>query len=167
MKLRISLSIMVLFFIASCAPLEEKANDVVINETSKYRSPSSFFPDEKPKVLVVGTFHFDYPGLDAYKTAEEDKVDVLTPKRQEEMDELIAYLKQFKPNKIAIEATEKWGATAKLRQYNEGALELGRGERYQIGIRMASELQLDTLYAIDAGAFINDIYSFDTTFFNN
>jgi len=46
------------------------------------RNPSSFFPKEKTQVLVVGTFHMDYPNLDAIKITDEDKIDVLTePKK--------------------------------------------------------------------------------------
>ena len=46
---------------------------------------TSFDPDailigDRPQahVLLVGTFHFGYPGLDAHKTAETDQVDVLS-----------------------------------------------------------------------------------------
>jgi hypothetical protein len=56
-------------------------------KTAKIKSASTFFPKEKTKVLVVGTFHFDYPNLDENKT--EDKVDVLTEPKKTEVTELI------------------------------------------------------------------------------
>lgn len=46
------------------------------------KPPSDYFPKERAKVLVVGTFHFDYPNLDVVKSEDEDKIDVLTePKK--------------------------------------------------------------------------------------
>ena len=44
---------------------------------AQLKSPSEFYPPQKTKVLVVGTFHFNFPGLDEVKTADEDKIDVL------------------------------------------------------------------------------------------
>ncbi len=126
-------------------------------ETSMMPPPSSYFPKERPQVLVLGTFHFDYPGLDAMKAAEEDKIDVLTEPKKSEVTELVEYIKQFRPNKIAIEAHPEWEAVRKLREYQEGAHRDKRDERYQIGMRMAYELGLDTLYSIDAETFSEDL----------
>jgi Family of unknown function (DUF5694) len=99
---------------------------------------------------LVGCFHFDYPDLDAHVTKPEDRLDVLSTSRQREMERLVSYIKRFKPNKIAIEATEEWKATSKLRAYRSGLMELGRDERYQIGFKLAVAMDLDTLYSIDA-----------------
>lgn len=122
------------------------------SETNGLRSPYSFFPKEKTKILLVGTWHFDFPGMDAKVTSEEDKIDVLSIKRQQEMRELLEHIKRFKPNKIAIEARAPWKATEKLRAYQTRELRLTRDERHQIGIKLADELRLDTLYAIDTEA---------------
>lgn len=119
--------------------------------------PAAFFPKEKAKVLLVGTFHFDYPDLDAHVTATQDRVDVLSPDRQREVRQLVAYIKRFRPNKIALEATEKWNATGKLRDYAAGRLELERDERHQIGLRLAAELGLDTLYSIDTKSLAQEL----------
>ena len=40
---------------------------------AQLKSPSEFYPAQKTKVLVVGTFHFNFPGLDEEKTAEKTK----------------------------------------------------------------------------------------------
>lgn len=117
------------------------------------KSPSDFFPKEKANVLVVGTFHFDYPGLDVNKTADEDKIDVLREPKKSEVTELVEYIKKFKPTKIAIEAFDKWNAGEKLRKYNAGQFRDQRDERYQLALRIASELKLDTLYSIVVGDF--------------
>ena len=51
----------------------------------------------RPKVLLVGTFHFEYYDLDAHVTAKEKRVNVKEPKRQQEMQELIDHIARFKP----------------------------------------------------------------------
>lgn len=111
---------------------------------------NSFFNFPKPQILLVGTFHFNYPGLDGYKEADKDKMDVLSDLKQNELEELSDYIKRFKPNKIAIEATKEWEATKKLRAYAKGDYRGKRDERFQLAMRIASEMGLDTLYSVDA-----------------
>ena len=66
---------------------------------------------------------------------------------------MVEYIKAFQPTKIAIEAFEGWKATDKLRGYNEGKYRDERDERFQLAIRLASELKLDTLYSINATSY--------------
>lgn len=113
----------------------------------------------------MGAFHFHYPGLDAHVTANSDKVDVLSESRKPEVTELVNYIKKFKPTKIAIEAFPQWKATEKLRQYKEGAHRDKRDERYQLGLRIASELNLDTIYAIDDDSMVSQLMTLDSTYF--
>nr|WP_315193550.1 DUF5694 domain-containing protein [uncultured Flavobacterium sp.] len=131
------------------------------------KSSASFFPKEKTKVLVVGTFHFDYPNLDVIKIADKDKIDVLTEPKKSEVTELVNYIKKFKPTKIAIEAFPEWNAVDKLNLYKKGELREKRDERYQIGFRIANELQLDTIFSIDANSFAKDLTKIDSTFIKN
>lgn len=131
------------------------------------KNPSEHFPKEKAKVLVVGSFHFDYPGFDYNKTSDEDKIDVLKDPKKSEVTELVAYIKKFKPNKIAIEASAKWDGTAKLRKYNTGEYRDQRDERFQLGVRIASELKLDTLYAVNAWGLSDQMEKTDSTFIKN
>lgn len=121
------------------------------------KRPSEYFPNPKTKVLVVGSFHFDYPNLDAHKTEKGDQVDVLSPKTAKEVTELINYIKKFKPTKIAIEAWPNWNANQKLKEYKEGKHTNKRDERYQIAMRMAKELNLNELYSIDANSILDDL----------
>ena len=62
-----------------------------------------------PQVLLVGTFHFGYPGLDTHKTAEEHKVDINSPQRQKEVEALVDYIARFKPTKIMVETGANTG----------------------------------------------------------
>jgi len=123
---------------------------------SAQKKPSEYFPDPKTKVLVVGSFHFDYPNLDAHKTEKSDQVDILSPKTSKEVTELINYIKKFKPTKIAIEAWPNWNANQKLKEYKEGKHTNKRDERYQLAMRLAKELNLNEVYSIDAGSVLDD-----------
>ena len=125
--------------------------------------------DQVPQVLLVGTFHFGYPGLDTHKTKDEYKLDILSDGRQEELRELLDYIKKFKPTKIMIETSGNTGYLMnRMRRCQKGEEELGRRESDQIAIRLAHELQLDTIYGIDAPSLMSDMFrSKDSTLFKN
>ena len=135
------------------------------------KQPSDYFKNPKTKVLVVGSFHFDYPNLDAIKIKKEDQVDVLSPKTAQEVTELVEYIKRFKPTKIAIEAWPEWNANEKLKEYNKGKYRDQRDERYQLAIRIASELKINEISSIDAGSVMEDLQErfgkTDSLFFKN
>jgi len=125
--------------------------------------------DQVPQVLLVGTFHFGYPGLDTHKTKDEYKLDILSDQRQEELRELLDYIKKFKPTKIMLETSSNTGYLMnRMRRWQKGEEELGRRESDQIAIRLAHELQLDTIYGIDAPSLMTDMFrSKDSTAFKN
>lgn len=99
------------------------------------------------EVLVLGTYHMGNPGRDIFNMEADD---VLAPKRQAEIRELLDVLIRFRPTKIAIEADS---SSPKIEQYQEhlaGKYELGRDERDQIGFRLGKDLNLPKIYGIDA-----------------
>jgi pheromone shutdown protein TraB len=101
----------------------------------------------KPKVMIIGTFHFNNPGLD-YTKAERDSI--LSEKRQKEVRELIDRLKAFKPTKIAIE--DSYSSTKINEQYSlylQNQFALKESETYQVAFRMAKEANHKMLYPID------------------
>jgi hypothetical protein len=104
--------------------------------------------------------------LDVIKITDEDKIDVLTEPKKTELTELIDYIKVFKPTKIAIEAHPEWRATEKLHDYKRGQYRNERDERFQIAMRLASELNLDTIYSIDAESFDPQIEKLDSAYYN-
>jgi len=134
---------------------------------AQLKSPSEFYPAQKTKVLVVGTFHFDFPGLDEVKTADENKIDVLKEPKKSELVELVAYIKKFKPTKIAIEARPSWNTMQKFEEYKKGGHRKSRDERYQLGMRIATDLGLDSVYGIDATSLRSDLYKKDSVYLNN
>ena len=103
--------------------------------------------DARPDVLILGTFHMANPGHDIYNMKVDD---VLSPKRQEEMTQLIEVLKRFRPTKIAVEAdiTGKT-VTREYADYLAGKYTLSRNEIDQVGYRLAKELGHKMVYAVD------------------
>lgn len=146
----------IIFLISAIIAFGQKKDEI--------KNASTFFPKEKTQVLVVGTFHFDYPGLDVNKTEDKDKVDVLTEPKKSEITELVNYIKKFRPTKIAIEAFPNWNATEKLRKYKKGDYKDKRDERFQLAMRIATEMKLDTLFSIDAKSFDDDLVKLDSIY---
>ena len=104
-------------------------------------------PAKKAQILVLGVFHMANPGRDLFNLQVDD---VLTPKRQKELNELAATLKNFQPTKIAIEAPV--GSKKVRKQYEDylaGKYSLTRNEVDQIGYRLAKELGHKQVYGID------------------
>ena len=102
----------------------------------------------KTKVLLLGCFHFDNPGLDI---AKFENANILSNNRQREVQEVVDKLIKFKPDKIFVEMpVEAQGRLdSTLRLYLKGQSVLKAGEIQQLGFRLAGELKLPTLYAVD------------------
>src|SRR5579871_5163810 len=77
---------------------------VAISFPSRSQSPAppSAPIAQKIKVYIVGTFHFDGSSGDVYKTA---KVDMKTPEKQRELDDLVRRLAAAAPDRIFVEWT--------------------------------------------------------------
>jgi len=109
----------------------------------------------KVKVMILGTYHMANPGADA---ANMEADDVMTEKRQAELQDLAEQLSKFQPTKIAIESP--YGDT--LRTYMYRAVHqglsldsLGPNETFQIAFRLAHMLGHETVYPIDHRMDIN------------
>ena len=102
---------------------------------------------QKPEVLILGVYHMANPGHDIFNMKADD---VLAPKRQAEVAEVIAALKKFNPTKIAVEADVYSDRISKrYDDYLAGKYELTRNEIDQIGLRLAKELGHKTVYSVD------------------
>ncbi len=103
--------------------------------------------DARPEILVLGTYHMANPGRDVVNMQADD---VLSPKRQQEIAQLVEVLKKFHPTKVAIEAdigSER--AQQEYSDYVAGKYTLSRNETNQIGYRLAKELGHHTVYPVD------------------
>ncbi len=104
-------------------------------------------PDARPEILVLGTYHMSNPGRDVHNMQADD---VLSPKRQQEIAQLIEVLKRFHPTKIAIEADV--GSQRVEQEYSDylaGKYTLSRNEIDQIGYRLAKDLGHHAVYPVD------------------
>jgi len=101
----------------------------------------------RAEVLVLGVYHMANPGRDLHNMRADD---VLAPKRQAEIAQLVEALKAFRPTKVAVERDAFDSRIAKdYADYVAGAHELTRNEIEQIGFRLARELGHKTVYAVD------------------
>ncbi|MEM9078447.1 MAG: DUF5694 domain-containing protein [Bacteroidota bacterium] len=124
------------------------------------KTKADFFPQKQTKVLVVGMFHLDYPGLDTHKTTDDNKIDVLKEPKKTEVTELVEYIKKFKPNKIMIESKTDWNN--RYQEYKGGAYRDKRDERYQVALRIAHELNIDSVYSVDAKTLQSELFEKDS-----
>ncbi len=101
---------------------------------------SAIAQDDRPQVMVLGSYHL---------SAEAD--DTLTTQRQAEIVEVVERLRRFQPTKIVVELMPEHGEAfhAKYQAYLAGEHPLAANERQQIGMRLAAELGHERLYAAD------------------
>jgi hypothetical protein len=115
---------------------------------------------ERIPVLTLGTFHFNFPNLDARQTAASDQIDVLEPGYQEEIEGIVRDLARFKPTIIVIERQPDRQAAvdSAYREYLGGRYHLTRREDEQIGFRLGKACALARLYCVDEwGAFTDRV----------
>ncbi len=106
--------------------------------------------DKRPQILLVGSFHFNYSGRDTHKTKTEDRIDIMSEKRQKELEELLEYIARFKPTKIAVEAGRNTGYLHwRLKDSKTGEDKLRASETDQIGLRLMDRFKLDTIYGVN------------------
>jgi hypothetical protein len=104
-------------------------------------------------IMILGMYHMANPGLDAVNTEADD---VLLPRRQKEIQELVNRLVEFRPTKIAVEAPYRSTAVPdRYRQYVAGTYALSRNETEQIGFRLAKQLGLPGVTPIDFPMFMS------------
>lgn len=120
-------------------------------QESPTAGPARWFTPENAtaKLLILGTFHFKDAGLDSYKP--EVDVDILSLKRQAELDTLLGQLAAFQPTKVLIEVKQERQPEfdERYNAYLRDDYELGANEVYQVGFRLAKRLGHQRVYAVD------------------
>lgn len=114
------------------------------------------FPEPRHEVLMLGTFHFNYPGLDQHKAADRFKVDVLSDERQAQLKKLAIQINKFKPTMILVEAQmpgQQRQLDSLFQEYTKGNLTNNRAELVQLGFRFAKEAGLNGVRSVDAMPF--------------
>ncbi|MFD1675203.1 DUF5694 domain-containing protein [Alicyclobacillus fodiniaquatilis] len=103
--------------------------------------------DAMPAVMVLGVFHFRY------------LEDVMHPRRQKEIEELVEHIKKFQPTKVVVEVVAEQNEDLN-REYQKFVgngwtgddkclLDSPGNEVYQLGFRVARDLGHKSIYAID------------------
>jgi hypothetical protein len=136
-----------LFLSANAQQGEWKDPDEILIENPK-----------RPKVLLVGSFHFNYPNLDAHKVDKKDQLDILSPEKQREVEELVDYIARFRPTKIMVEAGRNTGYLVNDYKRWLAGEPIRRDETRQIGFRLMKRLGLDTLYGVNSASLLYDMY---------
>ncbi|MBX2821840.1 MAG: hypothetical protein KTR29_19235 [Rhodothermaceae bacterium] len=142
----LSIAILCLVF-AGCSQKEgrEEGNDEVLQtERTEIEYPIA-------EVAILGTFHFQ-SNVDAYK--RKYHVDISSEKTQKEIQELLDHLKAFQPTKIALEApiSKQERLDSLYQEYRKGNFELPVPEMYQLGFRLAEQLEHPHIYGVDTQA---------------
>ncbi|WP_079707781.1 DUF5694 domain-containing protein [Paraliobacillus ryukyuensis] len=103
--------------------------------------------ENKPKVMILGTFHMRSTP-DLHRASLDN---LLSPERQQEIQEVVDGIKQFKPTKIALEVTKDQDHTLNeaYQSYRNGQLDLEVDETHQFGFQAAVALNHTKVYAVD------------------
>jgi Family of unknown function (DUF5694) len=115
---------------------------------------------EPVQVMVLGAYHFGNPGKDLNNFKVDD---VMTPKRQAELAEVIARLARFKPTRIMVEMSPTTDdfTVAEYRARGTDVLASDRNEIVQIGYRLALKMGHKDIYAVDEQSKTVDYFPFD------
>ena len=103
---------------------------------------------QKPTLMILGSYHMANPGADMVNVEADD---VMTPKRQIEIKQLVGRLKKFKPTKVAVEHESEKDVELQTtyRSYLNGNYQLRRNETQQIGFRLAQQMGHRHIYPVD------------------
>ena len=102
----------------------------------------------RPTLLVLGSYHMNNPGRDAFNLEADD---VLAPRRQEEIRDVVTRLRAFHPTQVAIERSWRLGDDWQkdYEAFRAGNFSLTRDERHQIGFRVAADADVERVTAVD------------------
>ena len=138
----------ILFLVSFASQLFAQGNfNALIQKLSPYTDI------DRPQVMVIGTFHFnEYAGDNSGNSYTADVPDMMTAKRQAELEELIDAIKKFGPTKICIEVGTELQSKIdeEFNQYTNTGNSAKRNEYIQFGFRLANKCNHHTVYAVDA-----------------
>jgi Family of unknown function (DUF5694) len=138
MKLLMTVLVINATFINSFA---QDSKNKQIQKTDTASSP-------KNTIALLGTYHFNNPNQDQFNVKSDN---VLSDKRQKEIQQLANMLARYKPTHIALEFNVSDTALdARYQRYLKGEYALDASEREQIGFRLAKMLGHPHIYPVDA-----------------
>lgn len=104
--------------------------------------------DPQAEFLFIGSYHMDNPGRDVHNTQADD---VLSEKRQREIAEVVRLIERYRPTKVMVEAdtASQDKINTRFAESCKGSRPLSRNETEQLGFRIACDMGLGTVYAVD------------------
>jgi len=101
-------------------------------------------------MLLLGAFHFQNPGLDAFRP--KFTLDVFSRRRQQEIAALVERLAAFEPTRLAVETapSNQAGIDRDYQSYLRDEFELPANEIFQLGFRLARRVGHRKVNCIDA-----------------
>ncbi len=106
-------------------------------------------PIKPVEVMVLGTHHMANPGLDLHNIHVDP---VTTDSKQAEIQSMVDAIARFRPTAVALERVATDPATMldpKYPKFERAALRTNPDERVQVAYRLADQLGLKRVYAID------------------
>ncbi len=136
---------------AQQAPSRSAEDSLLDRHAAALRAIVAGGPDTpRPEVLLLGTFHFENPGLDAHKP--KYTVPLFSEEGQGQLAELLERLAVYAPTKILVEQpsqqqadTDRWYAS-----YRQGKSQDVANEVVSVGFALAKRLGHEHVYAFDA-----------------
>ena len=117
---------------------------------------SHFDPEERPTVLLIGTFHYaEYQGDNSGNTFTAQVPNMMTEQKQKELDELVELLQDYQPTKVCVEykSTGQSRLDSSYQKYLSIGSSESRNEIYQLAFRLASAAGHEKVYAVDENNF--------------
>ncbi|MDW2886040.1 DUF5694 domain-containing protein [Exiguobacterium artemiae] len=110
-------------------------------------------------VLLLGSIHFDRP--DNGDLLHLRGGSMLTPDRQKQIEDVLNVLSDFRPTKVMLEtrSENQHDLTLEYAAYRAGNLTLTADERHQLGFRLAAQMNLADLLAIDWNQMVDGVPS--------
>lgn len=112
-------------------------------------SQSASSPTKKTKVILLGVFHFNNPGLDLAKYKDTD---ILSAKSQKEIQFIVDAIAKLKPTKVFLEGNTNYQPKmdSLFAKFLNGKLLSDKDETVQIGFRLMKQLNINKSYCVDA-----------------
>ncbi len=150
--------LLISYFIISCGQTEQNFSRKVKKEDSLKYADDFLIDFPSTKIQLLGTWHFSYPNNDSYKVDKSDMKDLSSELKQNEIKKVVEHLKLFKPTIICVESMNQEKTDSLYNLYKKNKYKLNISEDEQIGFRLAKELGLDKVYAVDTYSWIRNEY---------
>lgn len=101
----------------------------------------------KPKVMLLGTFHFE----GSSDIVQIKSGQLTSDKKQQEIADVVEKITKFKPTKVAVEIKKKYNdkLNKNYLDFLNDSFTLTLNEVHQLGFRISQNQQLKAIYAID------------------